>query len=98
MRKIKLNTSKLKLTKEKIANLTNDEMKAVYGGDDGSVNWVCPSMPATACQTNPPVSGYSPCAVSAFGTCTLAPSTTPPPYSGGPGLICSTMPETCPLF
>lgn len=51
MKKIKLTTSALKLKKEEIANLSNDEMKHVYGGETGP----CTTSPCTQVPSQAPV-------------------------------------------
>lgn len=66
MKKIKLNTQKLKLTKEKIASLTNNEMKTIYGGDASYPN-VCNQTEADFCITSVQICG------------TTGPGSTPPP-------------------
>lgn len=59
MKKIKLNTAKLQLNKERIASLTNDEMMQIQGGT-GTSSQRCMVIAATqsgtcgsnACQSN----------------------------------------------
>ena len=53
MKKIKLNTAKLQLAKERIASLTNQEMNALQGGDYGSGLSPCMGTYATCPPPNP---------------------------------------------
>lgn len=46
MKKIKLTTKKLKLSKETIADLSNNDMMAIYGGSGNS-----PCLPTYGCGT-----------------------------------------------
>ena len=57
MKKIKLNSTKLQLKKQKIASLTNDQMSQVMGGDvpSGVTNQTCclPTDPRRGTDCNP---------------------------------------------
>jgi hypothetical protein len=54
MKKIKINTSKLLLKKEKVANLSKEEMSLIFGGEGGkeleTTRMPCTNYPTNQCH------------------------------------------------